>query len=84
MVLIGFVVQLKLKDVLKSRNITQKELATLTGIRESTISEIVRGTKTCLNFKHFAKIAECLDITNISDLVCLKEVQNGTDERDQM
>ena len=39
------VIKLKIKGLLVKRGITQKELSKLTGIRESTISEIVRESK---------------------------------------
>ena len=55
------VIKLKIKGLLVKRGITQKELSKLTGIRESTISEIVRESKTVLNFEHLARIAEALD-----------------------
>ncbi|HLQ83083.1 MAG TPA: helix-turn-helix transcriptional regulator [Pseudogracilibacillus sp.] len=35
---------------------TQKELAKMTKIRESTISDIVRGTRTFLNYGHLKKL----------------------------
>lgn len=65
----NYTVKLKVRDVIESRNIKQKELAELSGIRESTISDIVRGTRTVINFEHLSKIAEALDITDIRDLI---------------
>lgn len=62
-------IQLKVKDALTSRNITQKELAKMTGIRESTISDIVRNTRTGVNYEHLSKIAEALEITDIRELI---------------
>lgn len=48
---------------------TQKRLAELSGIRESTISDIARGTRTVINVTHLAKIAEALQIQDIGDIV---------------
>lgn len=62
-------VRLKVKELLDTRGMTQKKLAELSGIRESTISDIVRGTRTVINFEHLAKIAEALDIDDIRDLI---------------
>lgn len=62
-------VRLKVKELLDKRGITQKKLAELSGIRESTISDIVRGTRTVINFEHLAKIAEALEIDDIHDLI---------------
>ena len=65
----NYKVKLKVKELLEERNITQKKLAQISGIRESTISDIVRGTRTVINFEHLSKIAEALEIDNISQLI---------------
>lgn len=65
----GYIIKLKIKELLEQRNMTQKELSILSGIRESTVSEIVRGSKTVLNFGHLSRIAEALQITDIRDLL---------------
>lgn len=41
----------------------------MSGLRESTISDIVRGTRTVINFEHLSKIAEALEIDNITELI---------------
>lgn len=64
-----YVVKLKVKDALEKRELSQKRLAEMSGIRESTISDIVRGTRTVINFEHLSKIAEVLEITDIRELI---------------
>ena len=64
-----YVVKLKVKDALEKREFSQKRLAEMSGIRESTISDIVRGTRTVINFEHLSKIAEALEITDIRELI---------------
>ena len=64
-----YVVKLKVKDALDKRELSQKKLAEMSGIRESTISDIVRGTRTVINFEHISKIAEALKITDIRELI---------------
>lgn len=64
-----FVVKLKVKEALESRKLSQKKLAEMSGIRESTISAIVRGTRTVINFEHLSKIAEALEVTDIRELI---------------
>ena len=64
-----YVVKLKVKDALDKRELSQKRLAEMSGIRESTISDIVRGTRTVINFEHLSKIAEDLEITDIRELI---------------
>lgn len=66
-------VKFKLKEILEERNITQKELAQLSKVREATISEIIRGSRTVINFKHLSSIAEALGITEIEKLMVLVE-----------
>ena len=70
----NYKVKLKVKELLEERNITQKKLAQISGIRESTISDIVRGTRTVINFEHLSKIAESLEIDNISQLIDFEEI----------
>lgn len=64
-----YVVKLKVKDALDKRELSQKRLAEMSGIRESTISDIVRGTRTVINFEHLSKIAKALEITDIRELI---------------
>lgn len=64
-----YVVKLKVKDALEKRELSQKRLAEMSGIRESTISDIVWGTRTVINFEHLSKIAEALEITDIRELI---------------
>lgn len=65
----SYTVRLRLKELLEERGMTQKRLAELSGIRESTISDIARGTRTVINVTHLAKIAEALQIQDIGDIV---------------
>lgn len=65
----SYSVKIKLKEILEARHITQKKLAEDAGMRESTISDIVRGSRTVINFEHLSKIARALEIDNISDLI---------------
>lgn len=62
-------IRIKIKDVLESRKMTQKELSQLSGVREATISDIVRGTRTVINFEHLSKIAEALKVTDIREIM---------------
>ena len=64
-----YVVKLKVKEALDKRELSQKKLAEMSGIRESTISDIVRGTRTVINFEHISKIAEALKITDLRELI---------------
>lgn len=64
-----YVVKLKVKEAIEERGITQKKLAEMSGIRESTVSDIVRGSRTVINFEHLSKIAEALEVNDIAELI---------------
>ncbi|MFE4073400.1 helix-turn-helix domain-containing protein [Peribacillus sp. YIM B13477] len=59
----------KLKQVIESKGIQQKELAKMTGNREATISELVNDTRGAYNKKHLLKIMDALQITDLQDLL---------------
>ncbi len=59
---------------LQEEGITQKKLAEMAGVRESTISDIVRGTRTVINFEHLGKIATALEISDIRKIIDLEKV----------
>lgn len=62
-------IEFKLKGLLEERKITQKELSQKSGVREATISDIVRGARTVINFKHLSDIASALEINDIRDIM---------------
>lgn len=70
----SYCVKLRLKELLVEKGITQKKLAKLAGMRESTISDIVRGSRTVINFEHLSKIATALEISDIRKIIDLEEV----------
>ena len=67
-------VKLRVKELLEEKGLTQKKLAELAGVRESTISDIVRGTRTVINFEHLGKIATALEISDIKKIIDLEEI----------
>jgi putative transcriptional regulator len=63
--------RIKLDEVLKDRNMSQKELARLTGIRPAAISELYNNQRKSINREHIEKIAAALDISDISELITI-------------
>lgn len=63
--------RVKLDEVLKDRNMSQKELAKLTGIRPAAISELYNNQRKSINREHIEKIAAALNISDISELITL-------------
>lgn len=60
---------LNIKYHLKQQNMTQKELAKETGLRESTISEMANNTRGVINKEQLALIMEALDINRIEEVI---------------
>lgn len=65
-------IEVKLKEILKERNLTQEQLSEMTGIRRATISEIGTNSKTAMNRVHLARIADVLGIDDIRQLIDFK------------
>lgn len=66
----SYSIHIRLKEILDSRNITQKELAKMANIRESTISDICRGTRTVICFSIKRLIPICFNGSLNFDGVC--------------
>ncbi|QIA28612.1 Cro/C1-type protein [Phage f2b1] len=64
--------RVKLKEALEKADMTQSELAELTGLRRATISEIAQNSRTVMNKSHLAKIMDALDIVELEDILELK------------
>ena len=67
------IIQVRLKEVLKDRSMTQKELASKAGLREATVSAIARNQQDLINLRHLEKIMEALEMDNISELFEVEE-----------
>ncbi|KOO48963.1 helix-turn-helix domain-containing protein [Viridibacillus arvi] len=83
---------IKVDDLLKERNLTQKDLANMTGMRIGTISEIINGKGISINKVQIMAIMVALRVTNLSDIkeirlpealtsTCLEESQDWTDSK---
>ncbi|MGW8958622.1 helix-turn-helix domain-containing protein [Paenibacillus sp. NPDC055715] len=67
----------KLGKILESKGMTQGTLSQLTGLRPSTISEIVRGSRSVLNKDDLAKIIEVLEMTYIEEIIVIDYILNA-------
>lgn len=61
-----------LKDILKLKGISQIELSKMTGIRPSTITDIISNTKSSINIKHTLAIANALEIRDLNLLYSIE------------
>lgn len=66
-------IYVKVKELIEERNITQLQLSEMTGIRRAGINEICRNQNKAINRDHIVKIAEALNIKNISDIIEFKD-----------
>lgn len=68
------VLRIKLKDVLKQRNVTQRQLESMSGVNQARISQLCKPGRQEINLVILEKIATALDITDISELIQFEEV----------
>lgn len=66
---IALPIHIKLKEQLQKKGITQKQLAELTGLHESTLSEFARGSRNAINKHHLERIMNALGITDFNDML---------------
>lgn len=64
-------IELRLHAALKERNLKQRDLARMTGLRPNAISNMYRGFPERLSIDHIERIANALKITDIRDLIVL-------------
>lgn len=60
--------KVRLKELLRDENMTQKELAELTGLTEAQISAIASNRTQTVNKIHIARIANTLKIDDMNNL----------------
>lgn len=65
--------KIRLEEVLREREMTQKDLHELTGIRPAAISALTRGVIERVNIDHIVRIANALEITDIRELLTFEE-----------
>lgn len=65
-------IRLCLQEILDERHITQKELSELTRIYPATLNKMCRNEGIGINKAHLAKVAQALDINDISKLIIIE------------
>lgn len=66
-------IEIKLKQLLKERNMNQKQLALKSGLNERTISEFATNKVERIPKKALIKIAEALEIEDIREIIDFKK-----------
>ncbi len=70
-------IKITLDEILKKRNMTQKQLAAKAKIRPASISELVNNQRNSINRDYLARICDVLDIDDISDVLTIVERDTG-------
>ncbi len=65
----GVQTRFKLADRLEERGLTVRKCAELTGLRLGTISDLMNGKKSSVNFQHLWVLMLVLGLTDINDLI---------------
>lgn len=71
-----YVFNIKLREILEQRGMTQKEFSELSGIREATISELVNSSRNTINKNHLSIIMDTLKLDSIDDLIEVRKIEN--------
>ncbi|WP_339820691.1 helix-turn-helix transcriptional regulator [Paenibacillus sp. FSL R7-0216] len=66
-------VKIKLKQAMKEKGITQMQLSEIANVRQAAISELCRNARTEINLDMLSRIAEALEIKDISQLLEFEE-----------
>ncbi|OME31778.1 helix-turn-helix transcriptional regulator [Paenibacillus sp. FSL E2-0274] len=69
-------IKLKIKELLKERGVTQMELSGLTGIAQARVSKLCSPNRQEVNLEMLEKIANKLEITDISLLIDFVPAEN--------
>ncbi len=63
---------MKLKEVLLKKEMSQKDLVELTGLRPNTISEMANNSRQTINREHAAKVLKALEIEDFNEIFEIK------------
>lgn len=64
-------VNFKLKELISNSNMTQKEIASKAGIRENTLSDLLKNDKKGIRFSTLEKLANVFDVQDINEIITL-------------
>ncbi|MFK4300638.1 MULTISPECIES: helix-turn-helix transcriptional regulator [unclassified Paenibacillus] len=68
-------IRIKLKEILKEKGITQKQLEELSGVSQARISKLSSDNRQEVNLLMLEKIAHALEIKDISVLMQFEETE---------
>lgn len=62
-------IELKINDLLADRNMSLRELARISGIEPSNLSNLANGKRARIYTEHIERIADTLEIDDISEII---------------
>lgn len=62
-------IRIKLKEILKEQNMTQKELAERTDLRPNVLSEMANNSRTTINKEHLEIVMDELGIEDLNKIL---------------
>lgn len=62
-------IRIKLKEILKEKNMTQKELAERTDLRPNVLSEMSNNSRTTINKEHLEIVMKELGIQDLNEIL---------------
>lgn len=65
--------QVTLKQLLHQKDMTQKELAELTGLKESIISDLANNRRGSINRTYIERIALALNLQDVGEILTFDE-----------
>ena len=69
----GRKVEVLINDLLAERQISLRELARLSGIEPSNLSNLANGKRQKIYLEHIERIADALEIVDISEIIRIVE-----------
>ncbi|MCP1186462.1 helix-turn-helix transcriptional regulator [Paenibacillus sp. FSL R5-0341] len=66
-------IRIRLNEVMAERGLTQTQLAEVSNVRQAAISEMSRNIREQINIKTLIKIADALEIDDISELIVIEK-----------
>ena len=69
----GRKVEVLINDLLAERQMSLRELARLSGIEPSNLSNLANGKRQKIYFEHIERIADALEIDDISEIIRIVE-----------
>ncbi|WP_163583224.1 helix-turn-helix domain-containing protein [Gracilibacillus saliphilus] len=67
-------VEINLNELLHHYNLSLNQLHLITGVRRATLSEMANGKRQRIQLEHIEKIANALEISDINEIITIKEV----------